>query len=136
MIPAEAVADASVVLIVDDDKPIADFVAAVVAEAGYTPVVATRGQQALQLARAQWPALLITDLMLPFMSGAALIAALQAAGAAAGRPTPFVIAMTAAGLRAARAVDADAILFKPFDLDDLEALLKRFLGGAARHSGA
>jgi DNA-binding response OmpR family regulator len=130
MTSAEAVEGARVVLIVDDDKPIADFVATVVAEAGYAPVVATRGQQALELARAQWPALLITDLMLPFMSGGALIAALQAAGAAYGRPAPPVIAMTAAGLRAARAVDADAILFKPFDLEDLEALLIRFLGAA------
>jgi CheY-like chemotaxis protein len=76
---------AAVALIVDDDKPIAEFVAAVAAEAGYLPVVATRGQQALALARERWPALLITDLMLPFMDGGALIAALRDAAAAERR---------------------------------------------------
>lgn len=117
-----------VVLIVDDDKPIADYVAAVVADAGYTAVVATRGAEALELARGQWPVLLITDLMLPFMSGSSLIAALRAAGAEQGRVAPPAILMTAAGARQAQAAGAQAILSKPFDLSALEALLARFLG--------
>lgn len=117
-----------VVLIVDDDKPIADFVATVVAEAGYTPLVATRGAQALELARAQWPALLITDLMLPFMNGDTLIAALRAAAESTGQAAPPVVLMTAASLRYAQAAGAEEILCKPFDLADLEALLGRFLG--------
>jgi DNA-binding response OmpR family regulator len=124
---AQAPEQAAVVLIVDDDKPIADYVAAVVAEMGYTPVVATRGAQALDLARVQWPALLITDLMLPFMNGSALIAALRAAAQADGHVAPPAVLMTAAGGRAARAAGAQAILHKPFDLADLEALLLRFL---------
>lgn len=121
----------AVVLIVDDDKPVADFVALVVAEAGYVPVVATRARQALELARAQWPALLITDLMLPFMSGGELIAALASAAASDGHRAPPAILMTAAGSRAAQAAGADAVLYKPFDLADLEALLRRFLGPPA-----
>jgi DNA-binding response OmpR family regulator len=124
---AEAAQPPAVVLIVDDDKPIADYVAAVVAEMGYTPVAVTRGAQALAVARDQWPALLITDLMLPFMSGSALIAALRAAAAADGHVAPPAVLMTAAGGRAAQAAGAEAILHKPFDLADLEALLRRFL---------
>jgi DNA-binding response OmpR family regulator len=120
-----------VVLIVDDDKPIADYVAAVVAEAGHIPVVATRGQQALEQAQARWPALLITDLMLPFMDGGMLIAALRAAAAADGRTAPPAILLTAAGPRAARAAAADAVLCKPFELAELEALLRRFLGATS-----
>ena len=120
-----------VVLIVDDDRPIAEYVAAVVAEAGYTPVVATRGAQALELARAQWPALLITDLMLPFMSGGALIAALRAA-ATEGQAAPPVSGMTAASPRHAWAAGAQAVLRKPFDLSALEALLTRYLGDRSK----
>ena len=118
----------AVVLIVDDDKPIADFVAVVVAEADYRPVVATRGRQALDLAAAQWPALLITDLMLPFMDGNELIAALRAAATAERRSPPPAILMTAAGPGPVQRAGADAILHKPFELADLEALLHRFLG--------
>jgi CheY-like chemotaxis protein len=119
---------AGLVLIVDDDKPVADYVSAVVTEAGYTSVVATRGQQALELARKQWPALLITDLMLPFMNGNALIAALRAAAAADQRAAPPAILMTAATPRQAQMAEADAVLRKPFELTDLERLLLRFLG--------
>ncbi len=121
----------ALVLIVDDDKPIADFVAAVVAQAGYTPIVATNGTQALELARTHRPALVITDLMLPFMSGGTLIAELRVAAQESGRVAPPVVLMTAAGLRHARSAGADEVLSKPFDLDELEALLRRFVGPAA-----
>jgi DNA-binding response OmpR family regulator len=123
-----------VVLIVDDDKPIADYVAAVVAEAGHTPVVATRGAQALEAARTQWPALLITDLMLPFMSGGTLIAALRDLAEAEGHAAPPTILMTAAGMRQAQAAGAHAILRKPFDLGALEALLEHFLDREPDHA--
>jgi two-component system sensor histidine kinase/response regulator len=118
---------ARVVLIVDDDRTVADYVASVVAEAGYEPVVATRGAQALDLARLERPQLLITDLMLPFMSGAALITALHAQAEAEGQSAPPSIVMTSASLHVAQTAGADAILCKPFDLDDLERLLQRFL---------
>jgi DNA-binding response OmpR family regulator len=117
-----------VVLIVDDDKPVADYVAAVVAEASDVPVVAMRGQQAREGLRS----LLITDLMLPFMGGGALIAALRTAAAAEGHASIPAILITAAGSRAARDAGADAILHKPFELNDLEALLRRFLGAPPR----
>ena len=38
-----------------------------------------------------------------------------------------VILMTAVTPSQARAAGADAVLYKPFDLDTLEALLRRFL---------
>jgi CheY-like chemotaxis protein len=66
--------------------------------------------------------------MLPFMSGGALIAELRAAAEADGRAAPPVVLMTAASLRVAQAAGAQAILRKPFDLADLEAMLQRFLG--------
>ena len=60
-----------------------------------------------------------------------LIAALRADAAddAGGAPMPIIL-MTAASPALARAAGADAILRKPFDLTQLEALLERFLGHA------
>jgi DNA-binding response OmpR family regulator len=115
-----------VVVIVEDDRPIADYVAAVVADAGYHPVVATHGRQALDMIEAQRPALILTDLMLPFLSGAEVIAAVRA------HPNPVrarvpVIVMTAAHRKAAQLEGADAILRKPFSIDELQSLLRRFL---------
>src|SRR5579875_3614881 len=71
-----------VILIAEDEPPIADLVAEVVADLGCTPLLAGDGRRALELARERRPALLITDLMMPYVSGAQLIAALRAEAAA------------------------------------------------------
>jgi len=116
-----------VVLIAEDERSIAALVAEIVAEAGYLPLVATHGRQALDLAREQWPALVITDLMMPHLDGAGLIAALRTEAAARGSAAPPIVLMTAASLRFARAAEADVILRKPFNIVELEALLRLFL---------
>ena len=115
------------VLIAEDERPIAAILRAVVADAGYEPAVATHGRQALELARERWPALVITDLMMPYLGGDELIAALRTEAEARGRAAPPVILMTAAGLHRAHLAGADAVLRKPFDLDDLETVLRRLL---------
>jgi len=123
---AEAVGE-TLVLIAEDEEPIAELVSYVVQDAGYTPLVASHGRQALDLARERWPALLITDLMMPYLSGADLIAALSIEAAATGRARPPVILLTGAGPSQARAAGADVVVYKPFQVADLDALLHRFL---------
>ena len=111
------------ILIAEDELPIAQLVAELVRDLGATPLLASDGRQALAVARAQHPALLVTDLMMPHLSGVELIAALRADGLG---PIPTIL-MTAVGLPAAQAAGADAVLAKPFDLDALEALVRRFV---------
>ena len=118
----------TLVLIAEDEEPIAELIAYVVRDAGYTPLVASHGRQALELARERWPALVIADLMMPYLSGADLIAALSKETAASDRPRPPAILVTGAGPSQARAAGADVVLYKPFQVADLEALLRRFLG--------
>ena len=119
-----------VVLIAEDDGPIAAIVAEVVGMLGYTPLVARDGAQALCLAREQLPALVLTDLMMPVLNGTGLIAALRADAQTADRAAPPAILMTASGPGPASVAGADAVLLKPFALERLEALLERFLGPA------
>jgi len=61
-----------VVLIAEDERSIADIVCVVVEDAGYQPVLAAHGRQALEMARIEHPALVVTDLMMPHMTGAEL----------------------------------------------------------------
>ena len=89
-------ADHPAILIVDDEVPIAAIIGAVVEDLGYRAHLAAQGQQALDLARAAWPALVITDLMMPVLSGADLIAALRVETTTQGRAYVPVILMTAA----------------------------------------
>jgi hypothetical protein len=42
------------------------------------------------------------------------------------------VEMTAAGMRRARAIDADTYLHKPFDVQEVGHLLRRFLGSPTK----
>ncbi len=116
-----------VVLVVEDERSIATVVAQVVEDLGYSPVVAAQGRQALEAARERWPALVITDLMMPRMGGAALIAALRDEAVSRGRSAPPILLLTAASPHYAQAAGADAILRKPFNLEELEAAVLRLM---------
>lgn len=116
----------AVVLIVEDEEPIALALSFIVEDEGYTALIATRGKEALEILRERRPALVITDLMMPQMSGQALIATMRQDAQADHRQTPVVL-MTAAGSEFAMNVGADAILLKPFDIEAVTRLLHRFL---------
>jgi len=113
-----------VVLIVEDEEPIAQALAIIVEDFGLTPVVALHGKQAIELLREHQPALIITDLMMPHMTGTQLIAAVRADVATSGTP---IVVMSAAGIEHVREAEADAILPKPFSIRQVEDLLRRFV---------
>ena len=116
------------VLIAEDEEPIAEAIAMLVEDCGYTPIIASNGRQALELARRRKPALIITDLMMPYLDGDELITALKEDAARDGYTPPPTILLSAAGLRRMKISGADVLLPKPFELDELEKLLRRFLG--------
>ncbi len=121
------VAAPAVVLIAEDEEPIAQAIACIVEDLGYIAEVALQGQQALELARASRPALIITDLMMPQMTGAELIREIRADAAQQRYRPPPIILMSAAGKQYVESVSADAFLSKPFDISQVEALLERYL---------
>ena len=123
-----AQAEAQLILIVDDEIPIAEVLAAFVMELGYNALVAYNGQQALGLARKCWPALVITDQMMPLMNGIDLIRALShEANVNKTRPLPVVL-ISAGALPNLMGVHVDALLTKPFNLEDLERVIRSLCG--------
>ena len=66
------------VLIADDELYILESVSYVVKSAGMTPLVAEDGEEALRLAEAEKPDLIILDVMLPKLSGLQVCARLRA----------------------------------------------------------
>ena len=121
------------VLIVEDEAPIAEALILIIEDAGYATIIAAHGKEALELAREFRPGLVITDLMMPHLNGTDLIAALHADAKATGTKPPPVVLMTAAGPARTRDAGADAVLRKPFDITEIEALLWRFLGPPEQH---
>ena len=82
--------------------------------AGYEVVEASHGAAALERARESRPALVITDLMMPVMSGRELIQQLRSDPETTSIP---ILILSANGRLLLG--KADAMLGKPFDLDDL-----------------
>lgn len=115
------------ILVVDDDEATTELVATIIAYRGYESQIAFDGRSALQLARARWPNLVITDQVMPFVNGAELIAALRVEAVATHRTQVPVILMTAAHLQDTNKPAADAILLKPFALHELEQLMQGLL---------
>jgi two-component system, chemotaxis family, chemotaxis protein CheY len=129
--PAPAEQEPVSVLVVEDEEPISEALAYIIEEAGFVPLVASHGKQALELVRLHHPALIITDLMMPLMDGAEMIATLRADKDGLN-PVPPIVLMTAGGMKRALEVGADEVLHKPFDVADVEDILDRYLGHRKR----
>jgi CheY-like chemotaxis protein len=61
--------DRALILVVDDERVIADTLAMILGKSGYRVMTAYEGQTALTLACAIQPALLLTDVAMPGMTG-------------------------------------------------------------------
>jgi CheY-like chemotaxis protein len=113
------------VLIVDDEDTLLAMVAELIEDLGHQPICATDGREALEKLRAhgQLPALIISDIMMPRMNGAALVEAIRSDPQL--RTLPIILMSAAARPRDSR--DGDHFLPKPFDLDVLTALIERYI---------
>ncbi len=114
------------VLVVEDDPSIAEFVEWVLGDEGYRAVVVATGEAALQQVATERPALILLDMILPGMSGTAFLHALRERYA----PGIPVILMTAARDELVQeGVQAEGVLLKPFELDALLGEVERVAGG-------
>ncbi len=115
----------SKILVVDDEPSIVDVLTYNLAKAGFQPIIARDGEQALVLARAEHPDLVILDLMLPGMEGLEVCRALRKDG-----DMP-VIMLTAKDEEIDRVVGlemgADDYIVKPFSTRELMARVKAVL---------
>ncbi len=115
----------ALILIVDDDTLIVEMLADVASEAGHTVITAANGAVALSLARAQLPALILSDVMMPVMDGYEL---LQAVRNTPGLQQTLVFLMSAAiSVQRSPSANAppDGFVTKPFNLHVIEELLER-----------
>ena len=118
-----AMADSSLgtVLVVDDEPTILDVVSRYMERAGYETYRAADGPEALRLAAAHRPDLVVLDLMLPGIDGIEVMRQLHEAGG----PRIAVILLTARGEESDRLVGlrqgADDYVVKPFSPAELVA---------------
>ena len=109
-------------MVVDDEPDIRYLLRTTLEEAGYTVVEAAHGEAALEHVRRSRPQLVVTDWMMPRMNGGELIERLRADEST--RAIPIMIISSTRGERGERG-GADAVLGKPFDLDELIGLVDK-----------
>jgi two-component system, OmpR family, response regulator VicR len=119
------------ILVVDDEKPVRQFLVAAFEQQGHQVLEAHHGRHALHVlaTSALRPDLVISDIMMPIVGGIELCNILKSDPATAHIP---VVLMSAAHSRVSTISTADAVIAKPFDLDTLDALIERLLAPAAR----
>jgi two-component system, OmpR family, response regulator len=66
------------ILVVDDDAHIRDVVCFALRRAGYQPLTAANGRQALEVAAREMPALVVLDILMPELDGTAVCTKLRA----------------------------------------------------------
>jgi DNA-binding response OmpR family regulator len=124
------------VLICDDEPYIVESVSYVVRKAGYEPVVAEDGEEALEAGLREKPELIFLDIMMPRMTGYEVCRRLKEDPET--RNT-YIIMLTARGQeedeRKALEMGADEFMTKPFSPRKMRAKLIEILGDGENSRG-
>jgi DNA-binding response OmpR family regulator len=117
------------VLIVEDDPDLLALEEAILSDAGYRVASAADGLEALERVEREMPGLILLDMRMPRMNGWEFAREFRARH---GNVCPIAVITAAENARLrAQEIQADAWLEKPFDLDDVLALVARHLGPPA-----
>jgi CheY-like chemotaxis protein len=113
------------VLVVDDEAAITTLVRSVLEDEGFEARAAGNGRRALELLRKTPTRLILLDMWMPVMNGWEFAAAYRQT------PPPHapIVVMTAGfdAEQKAAAIQADGLLRKPFELDDLVQMVRRYI---------
>ena len=121
-------ADRSTVLIADDDADILELLQTVLERAGYGPIAAADGEEALRLARERLPRACILDVVMPGLGGLDVLRALRSGAETADIPVLMLSASVQnPDVEAALKAGANDYLTKPFSYTELLDRLTRVL---------
>jgi DNA-binding response OmpR family regulator len=124
-----AVSGSKSILVADDSMTVLSMVSSRLERAGFDVVTATRGDEALRLAREVRPKLALLDVDMPGLDGMEVARQVRADPELAGTLIVLLTAHDRAeDVDAGMAAGADAYLTKPFSPQELEATIDRLLG--------
>lgn len=117
------------ILTVDDSPSIRQMVKLTLSSAGYDILEAGNGMEGLNAAKGTTVDMVVTDLNMPVMNGLGFIRELRKLPAYRGVPILFLTTESDAELKKeAKAAGATGWITKPFQQDQLLAIVKKVLG--------
>ena len=116
------------ILVADDDPITTRFLSSLLEEKGYEVLVARDGEQALELARARSPELIVSDLVMPYRDGLEVVRAVRRDPLLAATPVVLLSLKDreediVGGLEAG----ADDYVVKPFHARELLTRIRKLL---------
>jgi len=118
------VAGVTTILVVDDDPGIRFMLRVILEQEGYAVLEAGNGEAALAAIGSQVPDMVMTDLMMPVMSGAELIVRLRSEAGTAGIP----IVVVSSNPEAIEGLGVNATVTKPFSAPELADRVREVAG--------
>ena len=117
------------ILVVDDDPVILPLLQVNFEMEGFTVITAAAGKQGVERTRTDQPDIVVSDVMMPKMSGIELVAALKADEKTAAIPILLLTAKAQqADIGAGMDAGADDYVTKPFEPLELIDRVNRLLG--------
>jgi len=118
---------AAEVLVVDDDAGVAETIAFILSDQGYSVRTASDGIDGLRCIAELRPDVIVLDVEMPRLSGPGMAAAMFVENAGIERIPIVLVSGTAALTEVAAQVGTPYALAKPYSLDDLVDLVARAL---------
>lgn len=116
----------AVIVIAEDEFLLADMLQVFLEDEGHEVSAAPHGLAALELIKTLRPAVVITDFMMPLMTGLELAQAVRADDVLS--KTPIILVSGAQGsIGRAHPEVFDVVMDKPYGLDDLLAVVNRLI---------
>jgi DNA-binding response OmpR family regulator len=114
------------ILVVDDEESVRDLLQSFLTATGYQTILASNGEEAIEIAKSESPNAILLDVKMPGINGIETCRILRAQEETKLIP---VIMATALGITKPEATDAgaDDIIYKPFNLADLALRVKSIL---------
>jgi DNA-binding response OmpR family regulator len=115
----------SIILVVEDDPRVCELLQDVLTDEGYTVIAATNGEEALATMATVRPNLITLDLDLPGISGELVLKELRQRNDT--HEVPIVIISAKHSIPAEVRKLAQAVVPKPFDIDALITIIRKFI---------
>jgi CheY-like chemotaxis protein len=125
------------ILVIDDDASLLQMMSLMLKRAGHDPILATNGQEGINIARGDQPALAIVDVMMPELNGYEVCRILREDSATAHIPLLVLTALSQPEQREmASEAGADDFVTKPVTRDDLVTHVDDLLETGPRNAPA
>jgi CheY-like chemotaxis protein len=123
------------VLVVEDQQDFLELLKVVLEGEGFYVAAAEDGEKAIELLKQFRPAVIVTDLMMPKISGVDLIRYVRQKQELSKIPIIATSAARSGTLNEAKQAGANETVKKPIDFDELVKLLDRYVPAHAPMSG-